>query len=121
MVKKGEIRLRMVPVAVIDAQSLPRDISLLDHGPVAARLLSAEKGFTDGHMPLPLANPQNHPKLADAVVRDTGILEIIDPSKLIPCLVFTNTQQTVTAKLEGVPNHAVLLRALRFSGAMQKP
>lgn len=115
LAQTGKIRLRLIPVAVIDAQSLPRAVTLLSSPNPTQTLLTGERDFHNGHLAIRPASGKLPAKPVQEIRENTRLLSAIDPDLLLPDLVFTNPAKTTTAQLQGVPSETTLQRALSYS------
>ncbi|ACK77902.1 thioredoxin fold domain-containing protein [Acidithiobacillus ferrooxidans] len=107
----GKLRLRIVPVAVLDAGSLPRAATLLESRHPGETFLQAEAGFHNGHLALP--RMQNvPPAMASAVERNNQLLEDIDPDGEVPAILFEDRAAGKVASLIGEQPITVMQRAL---------
>ena len=107
----GKLRLRIVPVAVLDAGSLPRAATLLASQRPVETFLQAEAGVHDGH--LALSRMQNvPPAIAAAVERNNQLLEDIDPYGEVPAILFEDRAAGKVASMIGEQPIAVMQRAL---------
>lgn len=116
LVSAGKIRLQVVPVAVIDAGSLPRIVTLLQSKDPSQALLHAEQGFHDGH--IGVAKAKKVPTaIAIQIQNNNDLLAAIDPNREIPVLAFRDQAAGgQTATLVGLQPSAVLARAIAAAG-----
>ncbi|MCR1347496.1 thioredoxin fold domain-containing protein [Acidithiobacillus ferrooxidans] len=107
----GKLRLRIVPVAVLDAGSMPRAATLLESRHPGERFLQAEAGFHDGHLAVP--RMQNvPPAIAAAVERNNQLLGDVDPYGEVPAILFEDRAAGKVASIIGAQPIAVIQRAL---------
>ncbi|MBU2774279.1 thioredoxin fold domain-containing protein [Acidithiobacillus ferrooxidans] len=107
----GKLRLRVVPVAVLDAGSLPRAAALLESRHPRERFLQAEAGFRDGHLALPRMR-NVPPAITAAVERNNQLLVDIDPYGEVPAILFEDRAAGKVASMIGEQPIAVMQRAL---------
>jgi thiol:disulfide interchange protein DsbG len=107
----GKLRLRIVPVAVLDADSLPRAATLLESRHPVEKFLQAEAGFHDGHLAVP--RMQNVPSgIASAVERNNQLLVDIDPYGEVPAILFEDRAAGKVASMIGAQPITVIQRAV---------
>ncbi len=107
----GKLRLRIVPVAVLDAGSLPRAAALLESRHPGERFLQAEAGFRNGHLALPRTQDVP-PAMAAAVERNNQLLGDVDPYGEVPAILFEDRAAGKVASMIGEQPIAVIQRAL---------
>lgn len=114
-VKAGIIRVREVPLAVIDPNSLRRSVFLLQSKHPGSVLSKGEAGYRYGHLAIPLAHNISaglQARLAD----NARILGLGDSMGGIPFLVFQNKKAGKVGAMVGLPSPYALRQAIVEAG-----
>ena len=114
-VKAGIVRVREVPLAVIDPNSLRRSAFLLQSKHPGTVLSKGEVGYRYGHLAIPLANKISA-GLQARLDDNARILGLGDSMGGIPFLVFQNKKAGKVGAMVGLPSPYALRQAIREAG-----